>query len=187
MATAPPRPGTSSDARPPIHFPRRKDSTNGLMTPRTSLLPWSMFLNTIHLPVRMERVRMPSFHSNVPGRVGDDAYDPSRARGSREVTAGYSVMMWFVEPGKGWWARWERKRDLPEEGAEVRSVGSRRERWMAIDWRALIIVGVVIRGAVTSGCRVYDRRSKMPWTFATRGLENICQDTRHCKQEMSTP
>jgi len=158
------------------------------MTPRTSLLPRSMSLNTIHLPSRMERVvRTPSFHSNVPGRVGDDAYDPSRARGSREVTARYSVMMWFVEPGKGWWARWERKRDLPEEGAEVRSVGSRRERWTAMDWRALIVVGVVIRGVVTSGCRICDRRSKMPWTFATRGLKKICQYTRHCKQEMSTP
>ena len=85
------------------------------------------------------------------------------------MSARGSVMMWFVEPGKSWWARWERKRDLPEEGAEVRSVGSRRERWAAMDWRALIVVGVVIRGVVTSGCRACDQRSKT----ATRGLKRF--------------
>jgi hypothetical protein len=72
------------------------------------------------------------------------------------------VMTWFLVPGKSWSARWERKRDFPEEGEEVRRVGSRRERWMAMDWRASIVVGVVIRGVVRFGCQACDRSRKMP-------------------------
>ncbi|KAJ7767516.1 hypothetical protein DFH07DRAFT_808773 [Mycena maculata] len=86
-ATIRPRLGTSRIARWPIHFPGPSDSTSGLRTPRTSLLPRSISLNTTHRPWRIDRTKTPSFHSNVPGWVGEETYDPSKERGSREVSA----------------------------------------------------------------------------------------------------
>ena len=43
-------------------------------------------------------------------------------------------------------ARWERRRDLPDEGGEVRRIGTRRERQLDIPRRASIVVGIETRG-----------------------------------------
>ncbi|CAK5270474.1 unnamed protein product, partial [Mycena citricolor] len=80
------RPGTTTDARWPIHLLVPRDSTRGLSTPSTSDVARSMSSRTIHFPCRMARTSAPSRHSNVPGCVGDDMYDPSSDRASKDVS-----------------------------------------------------------------------------------------------------
>jgi len=82
------------------------------------------------------------------------------------------VIIWFFDPGYKSSARWERKRDLPEDGGEDKRVGRRREKWEARDWRAWVAVGVVIRVEVGVGGigGPEARRRKTPCTFAISGL-----------------
>lgn len=60
--------------------------------------------------------------------------------------------------------------DLPADGGDVSSVGTRRERRVARERSEFTVVGVEIRDVVVSG-GPGDRRSKIPCIFATRGLE----------------
>jgi hypothetical protein len=67
-------------------------------------------------------------------------------------------------------ARCDSSSDFPEDGGDVIKVGRRSERCVAKTRNDWITVGVRIRGEVAprfSG----GRSNRMPWTFATRGLE----------------
>jgi len=69
-------------------------------------------------------------------------YEPRRDRGSRDVSARWTVTIWSFVSGNRRDARWERKSDLPDDGGEVMSVGMRREVWSANVRRALMAEGV---------------------------------------------
>ena len=81
-------------------------------------------------------------------------------------------MIWFFVPGYKSSERWERKRDLPQEGGEVTRVGRRREKWKARDCKAWVALGVRMRVEVGVGGlgRPGARRRKTPCTFAMSGL-----------------
>jgi uncharacterized membrane protein YhaH (DUF805 family) len=56
------------------------------------------------------------------------------------------------------------KVDLPDEGGELRSRGSRRERWMAMFCNVLMAVGVAMI-LLEAGPSVLDLSKKTPWTL----------------------
>lgn len=60
------------------------------------------------------------------------------------------VIIWFGVPGYSTVARWERRRDFPDEGGDVSSVGTRRESKVAIERNAPMAVGVEMRGVTVS-------------------------------------
>lgn len=69
-----------------------------------------------------------------------------------------------------------RRRDFPEEGGDVRRIGTRRDRQIARERRARRVVGVGIKaeGACASWPGVLRRR--IPSTLAMRGLRG-CLDS----------
>ena len=168
-----PRPGTSRNARPPIHFPVPNDSTRGLIRPSTSLVPRSMSSKTTHRPSRMARTKTPSFQSNVPGRVGEETYEPSRDLGSSDVSARCIVTIWFFLSGYSVEARCERRSDFPHEGGEVRSAGSLRDICRASDCNAFAVVRVGTSGVSGEGVRDEHNR-RIPCTLTIKGLEQGC-------------
>lgn len=69
-------------------------------------------------------------------------------------------------------ARWDKSRDLLEEGGEDNSVGSRSDMCVARERNASAVVGVDMSGEAVGG-EPFDRSSKMPCTFTKRGLHGI--------------
>jgi hypothetical protein len=98
-------------------------------------------------------------------------YDPRRARGSRDVSARWTVTISSLTGivGCKLEARWDIKSDFPEEGGEDRRIGKRRERCAAISRRAAIAEGVAMisegEGMVTD-----DLSINKPWIFTIQGL-----------------
>jgi hypothetical protein len=64
----------------------------------------------------------------------DETYEPKSARGSREVSARWMVMIGFGVSGWRRLARWEMRRAFPADGADVKRVGSLEDMFKA-RWR----------------------------------------------------